>query len=78
VSSILLTAPFVPLCTERRTPAGPIDIAFINPAGRLTLVEFKLWRNAEARRKVVAPALDYARTIKGWSYADVQRQAAMA
>lgn len=70
--------PLLPLCTELRTPAGPLDIAFINPVGRLTLVECKLWRNAEARRKVVAQVLDYARTIKTWSYADLQRQVSMA
>ena len=63
--------PLLPLCIELRTPAGPIDIAFINPAGRLTLVECKLWRNSEARRKVVAQILDYARTVKSWSYADL-------
>ncbi len=66
--------PLVPLCRELRTEAGPIDIAYINPQGRLTLVECKLWRNPEARRKVVAQALDYARAISCWSYADLQRQ----
>jgi hypothetical protein len=70
--------PLLPLCTELRTPAGPLDIAYINPAGRLTLVECKLWRNAEARRKVVAQVLDYARTIKSWSYSDLQRQVSIA
>ena len=70
--------PLLPLCTELRTPAGPIDIAYINATGRLTLVECKLWRNAEARRKVVAQILDYARTIKGWSYSDLQRQVSIA
>jgi len=70
--------PLLPLCTELRTPAGPLDIAYINPVGRLTLVECKLWRNAEARRKVVAQVLDYARAIKTWSYADLQRQTSMA
>jgi hypothetical protein len=70
--------PLLPLCTELRTPAGPLDIAFINPVGTLTLVECKLWRNAEARRKVVAQVLDYARTVKNWSYADLQRQTSIA
>jgi hypothetical protein len=70
--------PLLPLCKELRTPAGPLDIAFINPVGRLTLVECKLWRNAEARRKVVAQVLDYARAIKGWSYSDLQRQTSIA
>ena len=55
--------PLVPLCRELRTEAGPVDIAFINGDGLLTLVECKLWRNPEARRKVVAQVLDYARAI---------------
>jgi len=70
--------PLVPLCRELRTEAGPLDIAFINPQGRLTLVECKLWRNPEARRKVVAQTLDYARAISRWSYADLQRQVSAA
>jgi hypothetical protein len=70
--------PLLPLRRELRTEAGPLDIAFINPAGRLTLVECKLWRNPEARRKVVAQVLDHARAIARWSYADLQRQVAMA
>ena len=59
--------PLTPLVTELRTEAGPLDIAFINQFGRLTLVECKLWRNPEARRKVVAQALDYARAVSRWS-----------
>lgn len=70
--------PLIPLCKELRTEAGPLDIAFINAAGRLTFVECKLWRNPEARRKVVAQALDYARAISLWSYSDLQRQVAAA
>jgi hypothetical protein len=71
-------SPLVPLCTELRTEAGPLDIAFINREGRLTLVECKLWRNPEARRKVVAQVLDYARAISKWSYSDLQRQVSAA
>lgn len=70
--------PLVPLCRELRTEAGPVDLAFINPDGLLTLVECKLWRNPEARRKVVAQVLDYVRSIARWSYSDFQRQVAMA
>ncbi len=66
--------PLLPVCTELMTEAGPIDNVFINPQGRLTLVECKLWRNPEARRKVVAQLLDYARVLVRWSYADLQRQ----
>jgi hypothetical protein len=70
--------PLLPLCRELRTEAGPLDIAYISPNGRLTLVECKLWRNPEARRKVVAQVLDYARAISRWSYSDLQRQVSMA
>lgn len=71
-------APLVPLCTELQTEAGPVDAAFISPTGRLTLVECKLWRNPEARRKVIAQILDYARAVSRWSYADLQRQVTAA
>jgi hypothetical protein len=70
--------PLIPLCKELRTEAGPLDIAFINQHGRLTLVECKLWRNPEARRKVVAQVLDYARAISSWTYSDLQRRVSAA
>src|SRR5947209_6592798 len=70
--------PLVALCRELRTEAGPVDIAYINQHGLLTLIECKLWRNPEARRKVVAQVIDYARAIVRWSYADLQRQVAIA
>src|SRR6187402_2103650 len=64
--------PLCPLCTELSTNAGPIDNVFINATGRLTLVECKLWRNPESRRKVVAQILDYAKELSRWSYSDLQ------
>src|SRR5215207_5868727 len=70
--------PLVPLCRELRTEAGPVDITYINRDGLLTLVECKLWRNPEARRKVVAQVLDYARAVAEWCYADLQRQVSIA
>jgi hypothetical protein len=70
--------PLIPLCKELQTEAGPLDLAFINPNGRLTLVECKLWRNPQARREVVAQVLDYARAISRWSYSDLQRQVTRA
>ena len=66
--------PLLAVCTELKTDAGPIDNLFINPQGRLTLIECKLWRNPESRRKVVAQILDYARVISRWSYSDLQRE----
>lgn len=72
--------PLTPLCAELQVGAGVgrLDAAFINPFGRLTLVECKLWRNPQARREVVAQVLDYARAISRWSYSDLQRQVANA
>jgi RecB family endonuclease NucS len=63
--------PLIPLCRELRTEAGPIDVAYIDTRGQLILVETKLWRNNEARRKVIAQVLDYARALKRWTYADL-------
>lgn len=68
--------PLVPLCTELPTPAGRIDNVFINPQGRLTLVECKLWNNVEARRKVVAQILDYAKELGRWSATDLAARVA--
>ncbi|GAB6194366.1 PDDEXK family nuclease [Desulfocastanea catecholica] len=63
-----------PLCMEMNTGAGPIDVVYITPQGRLVIIETKLWRNPEARRKVIAQVLDYAKELKAWSYADIQRE----
>lgn len=66
--------PLFPVRTELKTPAGRIDNVFIDRLGRLTLVECKLWRNPESRRKVVAQILDYAKELGSWSFADLQRE----
>lgn len=63
----------VPICRELRTRAGPLDALYVNPLGRLTIVEFKLWRNPQARREVIGQILDYARELASWSYEDLQR-----
>lgn len=47
----------IPVCRELPTPAGPLDNLFVTPQGNLILVECKLWRNPEARRKVIAQIL---------------------
>lgn len=62
---------YVPLaCAGREvdTRAGPIDLLFVTPTGNLVVVETKLWRNAEARRSVVAQILDYAKALARLSY----------
>lgn len=71
--------PLVPLCREIDTRlAGFADLLFVNRLGLLTLIECKLWRNPEARRKVIAQILDYARVLRDWDYADLQREVARA
>ncbi|MCF6312019.1 MAG: hypothetical protein L3J39_06170 [Verrucomicrobiales bacterium] len=68
----------IPLCREMRTKVGPLDNLFINQDGMLTLVECKLWRNPEARRKVVAQILDYAQAFSQMTYEDLSSQVCKA
>lgn len=68
----------VPVCTELNTNAGPADILYVTCTGQIVLVETKLWRNAEARRTVVAQILDYAKELSDWTYEDLSREAAAA
>ncbi len=64
----------IPVCKEIKTPAGPLDALYVTPEGRLVILEAKLWRNPEARRKVVAQVLDYAKELRRWDYEDLQRE----
>ena len=68
----------VPICRELSLPAGALDALYINQLGRLTLAEFKLWRNPQARREVIGQILDYAKDLASWSYQDLQRQVSQA
>ncbi len=52
---------------------GYADIVAVEPSGRLAVVEFKLSRNAEARRAVVAQVLTYAAHLRGLSPEAVER-----
>jgi hypothetical protein len=58
----------VPICRELLTPAGPLDVLYATREGRLVVLEAKLWRNPEARRKVIGQILDYAKELSHWSY----------
>ena len=51
-----------------------MDALFVNALGRITIAEFKLWRNPQARREVIGQILDYTREIASWSYEDLQRE----
>jgi len=64
--------PLVPLGQEISTPSGYIDNLMISQNGYPVIVETKLWRNPEAKRKVVAQILDYAAQIRRWDYAQLQ------
>ena len=64
----------VPVCRELSTPAGFVDALYVNPLGRLTLAEFKLWRSPQARREVIGQVLDYAKELALWGYEDLQRE----
>jgi len=60
--------PLVSIGCEVGTATGSIDNLFISPRGYLVLVETKLWRNPQARREVVAQAIDYASSLSQWTY----------
>jgi hypothetical protein len=66
--------PLIPVCKELNTPVGPLDILMVTPNGDLSIIETKLWRNPDARRKVVAQILDYANELSKWTYEDLQRE----
>jgi hypothetical protein len=51
--------------------SGALDNLFITRSGNLVLIETKLWRNPEARRAVVAQALDYASAVFRMSYSEL-------
>lgn len=61
----------VAVCRELPTPAGPVDLLYINPRGFITLVETKLWRNPDARRSVIAQIIDYTKEMARWTYEDL-------
>jgi len=58
----------VAVCREMPTPHGPVDNLLMTAGGDIVLVETKLWRNPQARREVVAQALDYASCLFAMDY----------
>ena len=68
----------VPVCRELGTDAGRLDALYVNCLGRLTLTEFKLWRNPQARREVIGQILDYAKELASWGYEDLQGRVSLA
>ena len=64
------------LCLGREvvTEVGPIDLLYISSNGHPVVVETKLWRNAEARREVVAQIIDYGAQLRRWTYEQLHLQ----
>lgn len=72
-----------PVCRELplSLPGGStvsLDNFLLTPEGRPILVECKLWRNPEARRKVVAQALEYASAVFAMNYDQLEKAAGHA
>jgi hypothetical protein len=65
--------PFLSVCRELPTPNGYIDNLLMTPTGDIAIVETKLYRNPQARREVLAQALDYATALFGMDYARFER-----
>ncbi len=55
-------------------PLGPksLDILLVTASGNLIAVECKLWRNHEARREVIAQAIDYAARLQALTYPELE------
>ena len=67
---------FVPIAMEFALPGERrtlrLDILGVTPAGKLVLIECKLWRNPKARHEVIGQILDYASILARWSYSDLE------
>lgn len=64
----------IPICRELPTKSGSVDLIYLNEYGFITIGECKLWRNPEARRKVVGQVLDYAKDIAQWDYSKFETE----
>ncbi|MFC2038632.1 hypothetical protein ACFLUG_02565 [Chloroflexota bacterium] len=60
---------------EVEVPSGYIDLLYIDEDGTLTIVETKLERNPEIRRKVIGQIMEYASQVVEWSIDDVYSRA---
>jgi hypothetical protein len=66
--------PASPVCMELPLASGPADNLLVNPDGNLVLVECKLWKNPEARRKVIAQIIDYAKDLMALDYTGLEQK----
>jgi hypothetical protein len=69
----LAFTPAVFVCME--LPVGPnsLDVLLATPQGKLVAVECKLWRNPEAKRKVIAQAIDYGAGLQAFTHEQLQK-----
>ena len=58
----------LPIAREVPVRQGSIDNVFLTPNGEIIIAELKLWRNPEARRKVIAQCLDYVAGLVSLTY----------
>lgn len=70
----------IPVCRELSVTfgagrTGALDNLYVTANGGLVLVEAKLWRNPEARRSVVAQAMEYAAAIFQMTYQEFEAAA---
>jgi len=68
----------VPIAREVPCGHGYIDNLLLTPTGEIVLVETKLWANSQARREVVAQALDYVAALTRMGYEALQAAVARA
>ena len=64
----------IPICRELNLKSGYADLIYLNESGFITIGECKLWRNPEARRKVIGQILDYAKDIAIWDYSKFEKE----
>lgn len=68
--------PLVVVGREIPVTTGRIDLLYVSTSGYPVIVETKLWRNPEAKREVVAQALDMAVAFSKWDFEHLEEQAA--
>jgi hypothetical protein len=62
----------VAICRELSVRSGFVDLVYINEQGFITIGECKLWKNPEARRKVIGQIIDYAKDLSQLSYSEFE------
>ncbi|MBN8955711.1 MAG: hypothetical protein J0H17_03830 [Rhizobiales bacterium] len=73
----------IPLCRELPLMfgagrSGSLDNVYLTSNGGLVLIEAKLWRNPQARREVIAQAMEYASAVFRMNYETFEQTALKA